>query len=47
MCQTFYFISWPEAQKVMELDPLREHSCIGDDGGYFVECDWWDKITSV
>jgi len=44
MYQEFYFITWPEAQKVPELDPDYEHSSIGEDG-YFVEADWWDEVN--
>lgn len=45
MCkQTFYYIDWPEAQKVMQLDPMREHSYIIDEG-FFVESEWWDRVT--
>lgn len=42
--QQFYYIEWPEAQEVMELDPQHEHSTFSEDNGYFVECEWWDKI---
>ena len=45
LTQKYYYIGWPECQKIQELDPDGDHwSAAQDDEGVFAECEWIDEL---
>lgn len=45
LTQKFYYISWPECQRLIDIDPDGDHwSWAQDEAGIFAVCEWVDSL---
>lgn len=41
----YYFVGWPDSQKLQEIDPEAEHTMYAGEGDVFAEKDWVDSLN--
>lgn len=44
LTQKYYYIGWPECQKIMDIDPNGDHWSFAMDEGIFAVCEWIDNL---
>lgn len=45
LTQKYYYIGWPESQKIMDIDPDGDHwDYAQDECGVFAVCEWIDSL---